>query len=174
MNIEEIKKLIDGDPDALIEKAQNLGIDFSDLQKDIAKEMVRKRFSLTDDQFEAVDFIFWIAYFVEREAEDLIVYPEVQIGARKKAMEVLINKLHFGDKIKVIEELYTDKKDELVKLMRKIQDMRNDIAHGRFENLNYGGYNLSDNRAKLKLIANLRDVMLKKYHNKDKEVVNPN
>jgi hypothetical protein len=162
MNIEEIKKLIDGDPDVLIEKAKSLGIDLSGFPKDIAKKMVRERYSLTDDQFEAVDFIFWIAYFVEREAEELIVYPEVQIGARREAMEALINKLHFGDKIKIIEELYTDKKDKFIKLMRKIQDMRNDIAHGRFEDLNYGGYNLSDSRARIKLIANLRDVMLRK------------
>lgn len=162
MDIEEIKKLVNGDPDILIKKAGEMGIDFSGLNKDIAKEIVRKRFSLTEDQFEAVDFIFWIAYFVEREAGDLIVYPEVQIGARKEAMEALVGKLHFGDKIKVIEELYTGKKDEFIKLMRKIQDMRNDIAHGRFENLNYGEYSLSDNRARLKLIANLRDALLKK------------
>jgi hypothetical protein len=162
MDIEDIKKLVDGDPDALIKKAEELGVDFSDLNKDIAREMVKKRFSLTKGQFEAVDFVFWIAYFVEREAEDLIIYPEVQIGARQKAMEALVNKLHFGDKIKIIEELYTGKKDNFVKLMRKIQDMRNDVAHGRFDNLNYGGYNLSDNRGKMKLIANLRDTLLKK------------
>jgi len=162
MNIDEIEKLVDGDPDTLIEKAAELGIDFSGLDEDIARKMVQKRFSLTDQQFKAVDFVFWIAYFVEREAEDLIIYPEVQIGARQRAIEALVNKLHFGDKIKIIEELYTGKKDSVVKLMRKIQDMRNDIAHGRFDNLTYGGYHLSDNRGKLKLIANLRDVFLKK------------
>ncbi len=162
MDIEEIKKLVDGDPDTLIKKAEELGVDLDGLNKDIAREMVKKRFSLTSDQFEAVDFIFWIAYFVEREAEDLIIYPETQIGARKEATEALVSKLHFGDKIKVIEELYTGRKDEFIKLMRKIQNMRNDIAHGRFEDLNYGGYSLSDNRARIKLIANLRDVLLKK------------
>ena len=40
--------------------------------------------------------------------------------------------------------------------------MRNKIAHGRFDDLNYGGYDLSNNRARLKLIANLRDTLLKK------------
>lgn len=103
-----------------------------------------------------------MAYFVEKEAEDLIIYPEVQIGARQNAMEVIISKLNFGDKIKIIEELYTSKKDSFIKLMRQIQDLRNDVAHGKFENLNYGGYHLSDNRGKIKLIANLRDVLLKK------------
>lgn len=77
-------------------------------------------------------------------------------------METIVNKLHFGDKIKVIEELYTGKNDALIKLMRKIQDMRNDISHGRFDDLTYGGYHLSDNRGKFKLLANLRDVFLKK------------
>src|SRR5690606_518105 len=105
---------------------------------DIARRMVRRRFSLTKQQFQAVDFVFWVAYLVEREAKNLIVYPEVQIGARQKAMETIVNKLHFGDKIKVIEELYTGKNDALIKLMRKIQDMRNDISHGRFDDLTYG------------------------------------
>jgi hypothetical protein len=170
MGLEEIKKLIDGDPNVLIKKAEDLGMDFSGLSKDIAKEMVKKEFSITDDQFDSVDFIFWISYFVERTAEDLIIYPEVSSGSRKKAIGVLVNKLHFGEKIKVIEELYIGEKNEFVKLMRKVQDMRNDIAHGRFADLNYGGYNLSDNRARLKLIANLRDVLLKKNGNKDVEV----
>ncbi|MFZ4500537.1 MAG: hypothetical protein ACOYMZ_03555 [Minisyncoccia bacterium] len=162
MTIEEIEKLVDGDPDVLIQKAEELGIDLGGLNKGIAKEMVKKRFSLTEEHFEAVDFVFWIAYFVEREAEELIIDPEVHVGARKSAMEALVSKLHFGDKIKIIEELHTGKKDEFVKLMRKIQDMRNDVAHGRFNDLNYGGYNLSDNRAKIKLIGNLRDVLRKK------------
>lgn len=162
MDINEIKKLIDGDPDKLIKKMEELGIDPAGLDKDIAKKMVKESFDLSENQFEAVDFVFWIAYFVERESEELITYPEIQIGARKEAMESLVSKLHFGDKIKVMEELYTGKKDPFIKLMRKIQDLRNDIAHGRFDNLNYGGYHLSDNRAKMKLVANLRDVLLKK------------
>lgn len=162
MNIEDIKKLVDGDPDELIRKATELGIDLGGLNKDIARQMVQEKFSLTTEQFEAVDFVFWMAYFVEKEAEDLIIYPEVQIGARQNAMEVIISKLHFGDKIKIIEELYAGKKDGFVKLMRQIQDLRNDVAHGRFVNLNYGGYYLSDTRGKIKLIANLRDVLLKK------------
>lgn len=163
MDINDMKKLVDGDPDTLIKEAEKLGIDWSGLDKDIAKKIVKKRYpSLTDKEFEAVDFIFWIAYFVEKEAEDFIIYPEVKVGARQVAMETIVNKLCFGDKIKIIEELYTGKKDCFIKLMRQIQDMRNDIAHGRFDKLNYGGYHLSDNRGKMKLIANLRDTSLSK------------
>jgi len=162
MDISDAKKLVDGDPDTLIKEAEKLGIDCSGLDKDIAKTMVKKEFSLTDEQIEAVDFVFWVSYFVERVAGELIIYPEVGIGARRITMETIVGKLHFGGKIKIIEELYTGKKDELIKLMRKIQDMRNDIAHGRFDNLTYGGYHLSDNRGKIKLIANLRDTSLNK------------
>jgi len=162
MNIEEMEKLVNGDPDILIKKMEELGINTKDLDKDIARVMVKKMFSLNDNQFDAVDFVFWIAYFTERNAEELIIYPETKLGARKEAMETIINKLSFGDKIKIIEDLYTIKKDPLVKFMRQIQDLRNNIAHGCFENLTYGGYHLSDNRAKLKLIANLRDILLKK------------
>jgi hypothetical protein len=162
MDINDIEKLVDGDPDTLIQKAAEMGIDFSGLSNDIAREIVKKKFSLNQEQFEAVDFIFWISYMVEKDAEDLITYPEVQLGARQVAMKILIERLHFGDKITVIEELYTGEKDSLLKLMRKIQGMRNDIAHGRFDNLSYGGYHLSDNRGKLKLIAHYRDVMRRK------------
>lgn len=163
MDIEDIKKLLDGDPDVLIKRAEESGIDLNSvLDKNIAKTMVGKRFALTNEQFEAVDFVFWVAFFVEKEAEDLIVFPEVGAGARKEAMDALVGKLYFGDKIKIIEELYVGEKDDFIKLMRKIQNMRNDVAHGRFVNLNYGGYSLSDNRGKLKLIANLRDSLLKK------------
>lgn len=162
MDIEEIKKLVDGDPDALIKKAEELGIDFESLDKDIAKKLVKGRFSLTEEQIETVDFIFWIAYFVERESENLIIYPEVQVGAREQAMEVLVDNLTFGGKIKVIEELHTGKKDPFIKLMKVIQKMRNKIAHGNFNDLRYGGYSLSDNRARIKLLANFRDTLLKK------------
>ena len=51
-------------------------------------------------------------------------------------MDVMVGKLHFGDKIGIIEELYSGKKNNFIKLMRKIQNMRNDVAHGRFDDLN--------------------------------------
>lgn len=47
MNIEDIKNLVDGDPDALIKKAEELGVDLSGLDKNIARQMVQERFSLT-------------------------------------------------------------------------------------------------------------------------------
>lgn len=162
MSIEDIEQLIDGNPDKLMAKCEKLGINFNDLGKDLSKNLVKERYSLTEEEFEAVDFVFWIAYLVERTAEELIIQPEIAAGARQAAMEIIVSKLHFGEKIKIIEELHTGKKDKFVKLMRKIQDMRNDIAHGRFNNLKYGGYSLSDNRGKINLIANLRDAALDK------------
>jgi hypothetical protein len=166
MNEDDLKKLVDGNPDELIKWAEERGIDFSGLSKDIARTMVRQKFALSEEQFEAVDFVFWMSYMVERDAEELIIEPEVHIGARKTSIELLVSRLHFGDKIKVIEQLYTSKDDPFVKLMRQIQDLRNDVAHGRFNNLKYGGYSLSDNRGKLKLIANLRDALRKKQKDK--------
>lgn len=162
MDMEEIKRLIDSNPDILIKKMGELGVDFHNFSENIARDMVKDLFSLTDEQFKTVDFVFWISYFIERVAEKLIIDSETQSGARKVAIEALVSKLHFGEKIQVIEDLYTEKKDNFIKLMRKVQDLRNDIAHGRFDSLNYGGYNLSDNRGKIKLIAHLRDALLKK------------
>ena len=77
-------------------------------------------------------------------------------------MEIIISKLHFGEKIKIIEELHTEKNDPFIKLMRQVQDLRNHVAHGRFNELKYAGYLLSDNRGKMTLIANLMDALLKK------------
>ena len=162
MDIKDLKKIVDGKPADLIKFAAEHGIDFSELDKNIARKMVQERFSLSDKEFEAVDFVFWIAYLVESEAEGLIIEPEVNVGARKEAMKIIISKLHFGDKIKIIEELHSSKNDPFIKIMRQIQELRNDVAHGRFSNLKYGGYSLDDNRGKLTLIANLRDALLKK------------
>lgn len=162
MNEEDIRKLVDGDPDVLINKMAEYGIDFSGLDKDIARIMVKEQFSLTDNEFDAVDFVFWMSYFVERTAEELIIDPQVAIGAPKRTMESVVSKLHFGEKIKVMEELYVPSKDTFLKLMRKVQDLRNEVAHGRFNNLKYGGYHLNDNRGKMKLLADLRDSLRKK------------
>lgn len=162
MNWQEIENLINGDPDRLINKMTELGIDFKDLNKDISRSLVKDRFGLSEQQFDAVDFVFWIAYAVEREAEELIIYPEVNVGGREKAIKALVEKLSFSQKIQLIGELYTGSKDPLVKLMRTIKELRNDVAHGRFDKLNYGGYHLSDSRGRLKLIGHYRDALLKK------------
>jgi len=163
MKEEEIKKLVDGNPRTLIEESKKMGVDFSDINKDIASDMAIELFNIPKNQIQAVDFVFWFAYIVERNAEELIVYPEVELGARKQAIETMVDKLTFGDKIKVIEELYANKKDDFVKFMRKVQNLRNDIAHGRFDNLKYEEYSLSENEGRILLIANLRDTMLNKY-----------
>jgi hypothetical protein len=160
--IDELKKIVDGNPDELIKWAEEHGLDFRELSKDVARDAVKKRFSLTEEQFDAVDFVFWMSYMVERDAEDLIIESEVLIGGRRKSIELLVSRLHFGDKIKFIEEIYSSKEDPFIKLMRQIQDLRNAVAHGRFNDLKYGGYSLNDNRGKLKLIANLRDALRKK------------
>lgn len=162
MDSEEIEKAVSGKAVDLIEFAKKNGIDFSDMGKDFGRTFVKERFSFTEKQFDSVDFVFWIAYFVEREAGSMIIDHEIHMGARKEAMESVVGKLHFGDKIKIIEELHASKSDPFVKMMRKIQDLRNSIAHGRFEDLEYGGYGLDDSRGQLILVGDLRDSLLKK------------
>ena len=159
MDAEEIKKLIDGHPDEMIKKGKELGIDF-DANKKAVKEMVMKACNLNKKQSEAVDFVFWISYFVEYQVEQMIIIPEVKVGGREKAIKILVNKLHFGDKIDALEKLYLGKKT-ITKLMRIVQNMRNDIAHGRFDNLKYKGYDLSDGCGQLKLILDLRNAFKK-------------
>lgn len=162
MNLDDLKKLVDGSPDVLIKWAEENNIDFSGLDKDIAKTFVKERFNLSEEQFRAADFVFWISYYIEREAEDLIIEPEVHIGARRESIELMVSKLYFGAKIELIEKLYSSSKDPFIKLMRKVQTLRNDVAHGRLNNLEYGGFPLHDNRGKIKMIGDLRDSLRRK------------
>lgn len=160
MDINKIKKIINGDPAKLIHFMEKNGVDFSGLENNIAKKLVREKFSITDEQFNAVDFIFWVSYFTERVAEDLICSSEKNFNVSENSIRYIVNELHFGAKIKVIEELHTANKDSMITIMRKVQNYRNDIAHGKFSNLKYGGWHLADNRAQIKLLADLRDAFL--------------
>jgi hypothetical protein len=183
----------------LISFLENKNTDFSGLTNiNVAKKMAQEWYSLKDEDFIAVDFVFWIAYFVERAAKDLIIYPEVSVGIREDsikyiktlfddekmvelasyftivlnseitieeretALTFIIDNLYFGDKIKIIEKFYSSKNSSIIKLMRKIQDLRNHIAHGRLDKLLYDSLKLSEGKGQLKLFVDLMNVMLEK------------
>ncbi|MFA5878044.1 MAG: hypothetical protein WC845_01630 [Candidatus Staskawiczbacteria bacterium] len=108
MNQEEIEKLLLSKPDEVIASYEKKGIDFESTKKtiDAARLLVREKYKMTQENIDAVEFCFWFTYFVEREVDDLVVCPETMAGARKEAMNAIIDHLHFGDKISLISELH--------------------------------------------------------------------
>lgn len=165
LSVDEAEKLISGNPRELIRKAEEAGIDFSDLKFDVKKKLIQDGYGLSDKDLEAVDFVYWISYFIERSAEELIIDPQVEKGAQRETMEVLVAEMSFGSKITVIEKLYLKKGDVLVKMMRKIQILRNSVAHGRFDELVYKGYHLDKGNGQILLVGDVRDAYLKSKDN---------
>ena len=108
-----------------------------------------------------IPFNYWL---ILECVSPVIIEPEVHLGGRCESIQLFIDKLHFGDKISIISELYSrnPKKDAFISFMWKINALRNDVAHGRFGNLKYEGLNLSDARGQLKIIADLMNALLKK------------
>lgn len=166
MEIEEIKKLLFSNPDKLIDLLEKEGKDLDEVKKrlDLGREIVRKKYKMNEREIEAVEFCFWFSYFVERETRNMIIFPEVRAGARVEAMQAIIDRLTFGDKISLISDLYVkdSKKDKLVKMLWKINELRNAMAHGRFGELRYGKYHLSDLRGQLKILIDFTNSLLKK------------
>jgi hypothetical protein len=121
---------------------------------DLGRNLVRSRFKINDDGIEAVEFIFWMVYYLERLTQDVIIETESKAGARREAIQKIVDKLHFGDKISILSDLYIEnkKKDDYIKFLWKVNDLRNDVAHGRFNELTYKNYNLSGSEGQLKLI----------------------
>jgi len=153
MNERQITELLNGNPRTLVKIMESSGFDFNQLDKNIAREMVQKKFELTQEEFDTVDFVFWVTYFAEKMTEELIIEPGEEIN---------FERLYFTDKIKIVEERYTGKNDPLITQLRKVRDLRNHVAHGRIKELIYDDYPLSDVRGRIILIGDLRDSLLNK------------
>lgn len=138
------------------QKIEKESIDFESTNNkfDLGRRLVREKYNINDVDIEAVEFIFWFVYFIERTTEDMIIRAECGVGARREAIQKMVDKLYFGDKISIVSDLYVKNRDKdgLIKLFRKVNDLRNDIAHGRFSDLIYGGRNLSDPKGQLKIV----------------------
>lgn len=158
-------KMVKENPNRFIKFLEDNRIDFDKVrgELDLARKIVKDRFKMAEKEIHAVEFVFWFSYFVEREAQDLTVEPEVHIGGRREFIQLLVDKLHFGDKISIISDLYSKdhKKDAFVSLMWKVNTLRNHVAHGRFGDLKYDGFELSDSRGQLKIVADLMNALLK-------------
>ena len=143
-NLEEMMmKMVKKNPMEFIKFLESKNLNFVEVAKDLdlGRKIVQDRYNIDSSS---------------------IIEPEVQLGGRREAIELMVNKLYFGEKISLISELYSHKKDPFVKIMRKVQDLRNDVAHGRFNELNYEGYELSNARGQLIIIGDMMNALQKK------------
>ena len=76
---EEILKMLKENPDELIKHLdkRNINLEKFGQELDIAKKLVKEEYQINDTNIQAVEFVFWLSYFVERSARDFIVEPEV-------------------------------------------------------------------------------------------------
>lgn len=167
MNEEEVTKLFFSNPEELFSKIKENGgnLDFvENLQ--LGKLIVRERFpGLIDEKHEkAINFLFWFIYGIEQEVRNSILYVENRLGKSKQETEEMINGMTFGQKIDFVEKYYIKDKDNdvYISFMRTLNKLRNHMAHGRLNELNYGGYFLSEPEAQLKIFADVRNAHLKK------------
>lgn len=162
----EIDKQLHEAPHKIIKEFEDVGMSFEDVKKqiDLGRSLVKSAFGMSEKDIEAVEFVFWIAYYAERMVQEMIISIEVTLGARSEAVEKIVEKLHFGDKISVISDLYTNgpKKDALVIMLWKINTLRNAVAHGRFSELIYSDFHLSDLKGQIKLTMDMKDAALSK------------
>jgi len=115
---------------------------------------------LSDPKVEqAVDFVFWLAYWMERSIREDIISIETTLGKPIEDINRLVDGMNFGAKIKFLEDNYIDKheKDEYIEVLREIKELRNKLSHGQLDKLTYGGYHLSDPRGQIKLTVKIRN-----------------
>lgn len=136
------------------ETKESINFEGTEKKLDLARSLVRERYKINDDGIEAVEFIFWVVYFIERITQDMIIEAECGVGGRREAIQKIVDKLSFGDKISIVSDLYVKnpKKEAFIKLFWKVNDLRNAVAHGRFSELTYESYYLSGSKGQLKLI----------------------
>ena len=160
---EEIDNLFESDPQKLIKIFEDAGMSFEDIRNelDIGRTLVKSAFEIDENDIKAVEFVFWVSYFAERTIHEMICNVEEKMGARQDMLKKITGKLHFGDKISVISELYANgHEDALVKLLWKINSLRNACSHGRFSELVYSGLHLADLKGQIKLTMDIKNAAL--------------
>ena len=103
---------------------------------------------------------------MEREINDIIndVEKARMRGLKNPMINAMLDKLPFGSKISLIEKNYASmpKNKNYIKMLWKINDLRNHVAHGRFDELKYGGYLLNDPKGQIKLTIEIMNTSLGK------------
>lgn len=152
MNKEEISKFILSDPSEVWRKIENGEINISHIDFNTVKKRVENKF-LTKEQIEAVESVYWATYLIEREVSNMISSIEKTLG-NTDIVDAMLNRLAFGDKISLIDERYNagGQIKPFVSFAWKVNQLRNNVAHGKFDNLKYEGFDLSDRKGQFKFL----------------------
>lgn len=141
-----------------------------DLSLMVPKDALR----LEVNKIQTVHFAFWICYMAELDHGDILTKAwqsakaaygteEAVINLIKKKHGIKIEKIDpddpdhnerevtFGDRIYIME-LMAGKENEVVKMLWKLKVIRDDLSHGRINELNYGGVSLESREAKENLL----------------------
>jgi hypothetical protein len=167
MDEEQITNLFFSDPDKLFKIIWDEGGNLDEIKKlKLGKLIAKQRFPelINLDREEAVEFVFWFTYYIEREIRNDIFFIETHLGKLSEQTGAMVDEMNFGQKINFIKSHYVKdpQVDNYVKVFKDIKDLRNFMAHGELDKLMYGGFYLSDPRGQLKLFANLRNGALKR------------
>lgn len=165
MNEEEITKLFFSNPEDLFSEIKAKGGNLDFVKKlQLGKLIVKERFpGLIDEKHEeAINFLFWFIYGIEHEVRKSILYVEIRLGKNEEETEHKINQMTFGQKIDYVEQHYIKDRenDSYISFMRTLNKLRNHMAHGRLDQLTYGGYFLSEPEAQLKIFADVTNAHL--------------
>ena len=136
---------------------------------------------MNDTQTATVSFVFWICYLAERELEnvlveawkktkeilstdnDTIVYIRNKYKIRNEIIDTSDpnykpNDITFTDKIDIFQKINGDTK--MTKFLWKLKRIRNDLSHGRIDDLKYDGDNLYTKEIKEKMLIDYFDCLL--------------
>ena len=138
---------------------------------------------LSDDQINAVSFVFWLCYLAERDIGFVISEPWKKLAemfgveAIKPAKKFLSEYVFGKDKEKDIENLdfLTEKirvyqgcygSNNVTKILWEINRLRNDVSHGRIDALVYEGNSLLLRNVKEKLLMDYMEAVNNPDHSK--------
>ncbi|MHB8830899.1 MAG: hypothetical protein ACYC44_02205 [Patescibacteria group bacterium] len=141
---------------------------------------------LTDEQITTVSFVFWLVYMAENDLNTCLTKAwemskkpftsDIHIIAKAKINEAVgseacpscgtlgkgrkidpENPLFFSDKIKLHQVMMG--KTKFVSLLWELNNIRNDLSHGRVNTLSYKNQPLVNRETKVKILTDYLDSM---------------
>src|SRR5688572_15248789 len=88
----------------------------------IGKKLVQGYYKINDGDFNAADFVFWIAYIVERSTKELILVPEVSVGIRQDVV-VFIRNLFNEEKQKELQPYFDRASNSQLSLIERADSL---------------------------------------------------
>lgn len=130
--------------------------------EDIAKAISHGALQYSDDVSQMVSFAFWMCFMAEQDLKSQLedgwayvkeVNPDADYDSMAKILleerDIKTEKIDpesdhysdrdisFGDRIYIREQIFG--KTNFVKLLWKLKNIRDDISHGRINDIEYGG-----------------------------------